>query len=433
MKRYDSYKDSGVKWLGEIPSHWEVKRLGSYFTERKVKVSDKEYEPLSVTKLGVFPQWENVAKTNDGDNRKLVKRGDFVINSRSDRKGSSGVSDRDGSVSLINIVLQPRKTIIASYTNYLLKSYKFIEEYYRNGHGIVADLWTTRFDEMKMIKVAIPSIKEQEAIANYLDAATSKIDEAIAQQQKMIDLLNERKQIIINNAVTKGLDPNVPMKDSCIDWIGNIPVHWKVCKFNNVICILTDYTANGSFGDLAKNVHYQSEGYARLVRLTDLRENLQNENGVWVDRHGYDYLSKSSLFGGELLMANVGAYSGLPCIMPKVDYPASLAPNMFLIKQDQEKITTDYLYFLLLSKSYFSWLQTIALSSAQPKLNKDNIRSLPILLPPKSEQERITNSIQQSLKPIEKAISISNNQISFLQERKQIIINDVVTGKVKVV
>ena len=121
MQRYSEYKDSGVKWLGEIPSQWEVKRLASFFTERRVKVSDKEYEPLSVTKQGVFPQLDNVAKTNDGDNRKLVKEGDFVINSRSDRKGSSGVADRDGSVSLINIVLKPRKTILAKYSNYLLK------------------------------------------------------------------------------------------------------------------------------------------------------------------------------------------------------------------------------------------------------------------------------------------------------------------------
>ena len=111
MQRYDSYKDSGIQWLGEIPSHWEVKRIASYFTERKVKVSDKDYEPLSVTKNGIFPQLDNVAKTNDGDNRKLVLMDDFVINSRSDRKGSSGVSKYDGSVSLINIVLKPRKRL----------------------------------------------------------------------------------------------------------------------------------------------------------------------------------------------------------------------------------------------------------------------------------------------------------------------------------
>ena len=161
MERYENYKDSGEQWLGQVPSHWEIKRLGSYFIERRVGVSDKDYERLSVTKFGVFPQWENVAKTNDGDNRKLVKAGDFVINSRSDRRGSSGVSDRDGSVSLINIVLKPRQNIYGRFCNYLLKSHAFIEEYYRNGRGIVADLWTTRYDEMKLIKLALPPIEEQ--------------------------------------------------------------------------------------------------------------------------------------------------------------------------------------------------------------------------------------------------------------------------------
>lgn len=227
MERYSEYKDSGAKWLGKIPSHWEVKRLASCFTERKVKVSDKEFDPLSVTKNGIYPQLENVAKTNDGDNRKLVLSGDFVINSRSDRKGSSGVAKQDGSVSLINIVLKPRKNIYPDFCNYLLKCYSFIEEYYRNGRGIVADLWTTRYDEMKTIKISVPLLNEQKAIVRYLNKVTSKIDEAIAQQQKMIDLLNERKQIIINNAVTKGLNPDAPMKDSGIDWIGEIPEHWE--------------------------------------------------------------------------------------------------------------------------------------------------------------------------------------------------------------
>lgn len=233
MEKYSEYKDSGVQWLGEIPRHWEVKRLASYFTERKVKVSDKEYAPLSVTKNGVFPQLDNVAKTNDGDNRKLVLSGDFVINSRSDRKGSSGVAKQDGSVSLINIVLKPRKNIYPGFCNYLLKCYSFVEEYYRNGRGIVADLWTTRYDEMKAIKISVPPITEQKAITTYLDKITVKFDEAIAQQQKMIDLLNERKQIIINNAVTKGLNPDVPMKDSGVDWIGEIPEHWELKKLKH--------------------------------------------------------------------------------------------------------------------------------------------------------------------------------------------------------
>ena len=396
MKRYDSYKDSGVIWLGEIPSHWEVKRLGSYFTERKVKVSDKEYEPLSVTKLGVFPQWENVAKTNDGDNRKLVKRGDFVINSRSDRKGSSGVSDRDGSVSLINIVLQPRKTIIASYTNYLLKSYKFIEEYYRNGHGIVADLWTTRFDEMKMIKVAIPSIKEQEAIANYLDAATSKIDEAIAQQQKMIDLLNERKQIIINNAVTKGLDPNVKMKPSGIDWIGDIPEHWEMRKAR--LCIIIN---NGSDPKQKGDIPVYGSGAESFRTCGEYKE------------------------GPCVLLGRKGATLHIPHYIEGRYWNVDTAFDV----KTKNGMSLRYYYYLATCFDYPYYMSQTTL----PSMTSFDYNRMKLPTPPENEQVDIVKFLDVKNKKTEELIECHKRLISLLQERKQIIINDVVTGKVKVV
>src|SRR5690606_29512977 len=193
MKRYEKYKDSGVDWIGKIPEHWECKRLGTWFTERREKVSDKDYAPLSVTKNGVVPQLDNAAKSNDGDNRKLVKEGDFVINSRSDRKCSSGLSMLDGSVSLINIVMKPRN-IDGKFSQYLLKSRVFVEKFYRNGHGIVADLWTTRLDEMKFINISVPPLSEQQTIANFLDDKTAKIDQTTAVREKEIELLKERGQ-----------------------------------------------------------------------------------------------------------------------------------------------------------------------------------------------------------------------------------------------
>ena len=126
-------------------------------------------------------------------------------------------------------------------------------------HGMGSGIrLTLSYDNLKNLFFPYPDIAEQTAIANYLDSVTSKIDEAISQQQKMIDLLNERKQIIIQNAVTKGLDPNAKMKDSGVEWIGEIPENWEVYKFGRLISLLTDYTANGSFGDLAKNIHYQN-------------------------------------------------------------------------------------------------------------------------------------------------------------------------------
>lgn len=422
MQRYDSYKPSGVKWLGEIPEHWEVKRLASYFTERRVKVSDKDFEPLSVTKLGVFPQWENVAKTNDGDNRKLVKKGDFVINSRSDRKGSSGISDRDGSVSLINIVLQPRKTILAQFSNYLLKSYRFIEEYYRNGRGIVADLWTTRYDEMKMIKLAIPPLKEQEAIADYLDTVTAKIDSAIAQQQKMIDLLNERKQIIINNAVTKGLNPNAKMKDSGVEWIGEIPEGWEVMPIKRYVKIKTGKTPSTT-----KNFYF--------------------ENGEinWFTPGDFDQLKLESSERKVTMRAKKDDACPFfpPCTVYLVGIGGTIGKTSYAEQEAscnqqinalvpmKEYINYKYLaYFLVSSKIQI--YQNANLSTL-PILNQERTGALLVLAPPISEQVQIVSYIEKNLQPIEDAIMSTNKLISLLQERKQIIINEVVTGKVKVI
>ena len=143
-KPYPEYKDSGVEWLGELPEAWQVKRLGQYLFERREKCSDKEYLPLSVTKNGIVPQLDTAAKSDAGDNRKLVRKDDFVINSRSDRKGSSGISNLDGSVSLISIVLELR-SIEPQFVHHLLRSYPFQEEFYRFGKGIVADLWSTNY------------------------------------------------------------------------------------------------------------------------------------------------------------------------------------------------------------------------------------------------------------------------------------------------
>jgi type I restriction enzyme S subunit len=228
LKPYEKYKETPALWLNIIPAHWESHKIRELFVERSEKVSDKDYSPLSVSKAGVVPQISTVAKTNNGDNRKLVRKGDFVINSRSDRRGSSGISNYDGSVSLINIVLKPRSFVNGRYMHYLLKSHYFIEEFYRNGRGIVADLWTTRYTEMKSIYLPVPTIEEQDQIVRFLDWKLAKINKLIRARKKQIALLNEQKQVIINHAVTKGLDPNVPMKDSGIEWIGTIPEHWKV-------------------------------------------------------------------------------------------------------------------------------------------------------------------------------------------------------------
>ena len=416
MKKYQAYKDSGVEWLGEIPESWELVRLGTYFNERRTKVSDKDYAPLSVTKNGIVPQLDSAAKSNDGDNRKLVKKGDFVINSRSDRKGSSGIAFEDGSVSLINIVMKP-EGIYPEYSNYLLKSTAFVEENYRIGHGIVADLWTTRYDEMKNIKVAIPPPQEQTAIANFLDDKTSKIDTAIAQKEQMIELLKERKQIIIQNAVTKGLDPNAKMKDSGVEWIGEIPEHWEVSRLG--LCLKPYSVKNRP--DLPLLSITRELG----VIVRDIDDQESNHNYIPDDLSGYKVIRKGQ-FGMNKMKAWQGSYG-------VSDYDGIISPAYYVFD-----LITDIepVFFHKAIRSYI-YVPFFASASdgvriGQWDLNKSRMKEIPIIIPPNDEQLKAVEHINvQSIK-IDQAITLQQSQIEKLKEYKATLIDGAVTGKIKI-
>lgn len=427
MERYREYKDSGVKWLGKIPSHWEVKRLANFFSERREKVSDQDYAPLSVTKQGIFPQLDNVAKTNDGDNRKLVKRGDFVINSRSDRKGSSGVSELDGSVSLINLVLQPRKTLFGPFCNYLLKSYGFIEENYRNGRGIVADLWTTRYDEMKMIKVALPSLEEQKTISSYLDSATSEIDKAIAMQQKMIDLLNERKQIIIQNAVTKGLDENVEMKESGVEFVNEIPHNWSTRRLKFSAWIRARLGWKG-----LKASEYVENGYPFLSAFNIKNDHMKWNNLNFINKYRYDESPEIKLKIGDLLLVKDGAGIGKCARIDELPYGESTANGSLAVITSYDMLDYRYLYYFMVSKSFKDHTELLINGMGVPHFTQGEMKKIVMPVPPQAEQQQIVTYLDSKMQRFDTAITNCQRQITLLQERKQIIINEVVTGKVRV-
>lgn len=190
------------QWFGGIPIQWEIARIGSLCKLRNTKVNDRDYAPLSVTMQGVVPQLETAAKTNAHDDRKLVRKGDFVINSRSDRRGSCGISSQDGSVSLINIVLTPLQNMNPSYYNWLFHSVGFSDEFYKWGHGIVDDLWTTTWQDMKNIVIPVPPLEEQQAIADYLDKKCAEIDGVIADKKELLEVLENYKKSVIYEYVT---------------------------------------------------------------------------------------------------------------------------------------------------------------------------------------------------------------------------------------
>lgn len=196
------FKKTGISWLPQIPAHWEMSKVSSHFKQRNEKVSDKDFPALSVSKQGVTPQLENVALSNaEGNARKLVKVGDYAVNSRSDRKGSCGVSQFEGSVSLITIVLEPHD-IDGHYIHFLFRCTPWVEEFYRNGRGIVADLWTTNYQMMKNMYMPVPPIEEQQAIVQYIEERTAKFDTLASKLQQEIDNIKEYKQRLIADVVT---------------------------------------------------------------------------------------------------------------------------------------------------------------------------------------------------------------------------------------
>ncbi|KAB0875608.1 restriction endonuclease subunit S [Cronobacter muytjensii] len=218
-------------------------------------------------------------------------------------------------------------------------------------------------------------------------------------------------------------------KDSGVEWLGEIPIHWIRSKFGYLKTILTDYTANGSFADLKSNVTYLDEpSYARLVRLTDLRNDLNNSNGVWIDKNSYNYLGKSSLYGGEFLLANVGAYAGLFYQMPYNKGPASLAPNMFMAKFSPEKISREFIAYVGQADNISKQLMLKATaSSAQPKLNKDDFKSIFCCYPPLNEQTKISVFLDHETAKIDNLIEKQQQLIELLKEKRQAVISHAVT------
>ena len=415
-------KSSNTEWLGDIPAEWDVAQIGNYYELRNEKVSDYDFEPLSVTMKGIVPQLATAAKSDDHSNRKLVKKGDFVINSRSDRRGSCGISPLDGSVSLINIVMEPRGEMNPQYYNWLFHTEQFADEFYKWGHGIVDDLWTTRWQEMKKILIVAPSPDEQQAIADYLDETCSKIDEIIAEAKASIDEYKELKQSVIFEAVTKGLDKNVEMKDSGIEWIG------KTNK--NAVIKKIKYTSNisrGLFNYRPRNAEFLYGGIHPFIQtgdvakankyVTDYKQTLSDE-GTKISK----FFPKGTLT--MTIAANVGDVSilGFDAYFP--DSVLGITPF--------NKYSSEYLYYVFSSmKSEFV---RVSISNTQLNLNVERVKELFVpIFEDSVVQKKIVEYLDEKCSTIDSLIAEKESLINDLEAYKKSLIYEVVTGKRRVV
>lgn len=443
---YAEYKDSGVEWLGKIPSHWlatQVKygylvTLGkmlqstpkSSLDELKLYLKAQNIQPNGIN----IDQVESMWFSPDECKKLLLQKSDVLVSEGGDA-GRSAIWNCELEECYIQNAINRVRPKYVNNSKYFLYWMKFLKS--TDFINIICNKATIAHytaEKLEGSPIFLPSSDEQIAIANFLDHETAKIDHLIEKQQQLIELLKEKRQAVISHAVTKGLNPNVPMKDSGVAWLGEVPEHWDVSKFAYLKQVLTDYTANGSFADLKANVQYLDEpSFARLVRLTDLRKDLANTDGVWVNKKSYEYLKKSALYGGEFLLANVGAYAGLFYQMPFDKGYASLAPNMFMAKFDQSKVSREFMAYVGQSIPVSSQLRLSATaSSAQPKLNKDDFKAVSFVYPGLKEQQKIVDYLDQELKQIDILLKKQEQAISLMQERRTALISAAVTGKIDV-
>lgn len=410
-------KDSGIAWIGEIPAEWRIGRISGYYTLRNIKVSDQDYTPLSVTNKGVVPQLQTAAKTNDHDARKLVRVGDFAINSRSDRRGSCGISAYEGSVSLINTILCPREQMNPEFFDWLFHTVQFGDEFYKWGHGIVDDLWTTTWQDMKKISIPVPPLADQSKIAAFLNSECFEIDALSSDIQTQIDTLEQYKRSVISEAVTRGLDPNVPMKDSGITWVKQIPKHWAVIPskylFHNSDTRKypgdEQLTASQRHGIITQREYMEREN-AKVVFATQGLDN-------WKHVKPNDFVISLRSFQGGLEMSETTG-----CITWH-----------YVVLEASKPIYPPFYKWLFKSVQYINALQgTCNFIRDGQDLRFSNFSKVPLYEPPMDEQKAIADYLDAKCAEIDQTIAQKQEQLDTLADYKKSLIYEYVTGKKEV-
>ena len=414
-------KDSGIVWIGAIPKRWQLSKIGSLYTQRNEKVSDKDYQPLSVTMQGILPQLATAAKTDDGDNRKLVRVGDFVINSRSDRRGSCGISPLDGSVSLINIILTPRTAMHPGYYNWLFHTTLFADEFYKWGHGIVADLWTTRWQEMKSITVPVPKYAEQERIAAFLDAECAEIDAVLEKTRASIEEYKKLKQAVITQAVTKGVRGDRSMKDSGIEWIGEIPAEWDKDKVIRVFSVIGSGTTPKSSDEnlFDGNTPWIQSGDINGEKLLVTKNCVSNSaiesySALKVYQAPYLVVAMYGASVGNLSLSTIDACVNQACCVLK-------------------KPTINLKFSFYIFKAVKDYLVRKAVGGGQPNISQETIKQLWLPIPSADEQIEISNYLDEKCSSVDVLTAKKQQYLTEIENYKKSLIYEYVTGKKEVV
>ncbi|MFB2836837.1 restriction endonuclease subunit S [Floridanema evergladense] len=424
---YSEYKDSGVEWLGEIPKYWEVKRLkniASCNDESLGENTDPDYtieyvDISSVNLLSGITHYENMIFENAPSRaRRKVKNGDIIVSTvRTYLKAIATIKKPPNNliVSTGFAVIRPKQDLNPDYIGYLLQSEGFIGDVVSNSSGVSYPAIDSSI--LMRLPVVEPPLEEQETIAKFLDTATAEIDDIIEQQQQLISLLEEERTTVISHAVTKGIDRSVPMKDSGVEWLGEIPEHWETKKAKHVSSI---------FVPQRNKPELNLDSGVPWITMDDITSPSVDSSitGYYVNE--LDALTAGSkvLPPGCVIASCVGNF-GVASVNK-----VSVIINQQLQAYIPKKIDSWFLRYLVeVSKQYF---EKVATATTLVYVNQERFGELPIVLPPIEEQKAICNFINQETAKIDEAIAIVQQQIELLEEYRTTLISDAVTGKIDV-
>lgn len=443
MKQYDSYKDSGIEWIGEVPSHWKVCKL-KHIAKVFGRIGFRGYNQTDLVSEGEGAITLSPSNMQNGkmDYDKcsylswykynespeiMIENGDILFVKTGSTYGKVSYVDHLPMEATINPQIVVFKHVKGNnkYLFYLLSNEIVQGQVSLTVGG--STIPTLSQESILSYTVPVAPSKEQIVIANYLDKKCSEIDNVISAQQKRIALLQELKQSVITHAVTKGLDPNVEMKDSGVEWIGEVPKHWEICKLKHVSSL---YGRIGFRGYNQTDLVSEGEG-----AITLSPSNMQNGT---MDYNICSFLSWKKYYespeimikDGDILFVKTGSTYGKTSLVNKLPMEATINPQIVVFKDI--KINNHFLYYLLTNDIVQMQVSLTVGGSTIPTLSQDNILNYVIPVAPQNEQDEIANYLDKKCKSIDTSISKAQHQVELLQEYKQSLITEVVTGKRKV-
>ena len=438
MKKYDSYKDSGIEWIGEIPTHWEIKKV-KHRCYVKARVGWKGLKSDEFLNEGYAylvtgsdfkndkVNWRECYHINkeryDEDPYIQLKKGDLLITKDGTLGKLAIVYNLDKPACLnsgIFVVRSTKEDFSTEFLFWVLKSRIFTQfNDYTSYGSTIQHLYQNVFMEFSY---TLPTLKEQTAIANYLDEKTGEIDEIIADKKRLIELYEEEKNAIINKAVTKGINPDAPMKDSGIEWLDEIPEHWEVKKTNWCFeCI-----GSGTTPKSDKEEYYNGE--INWLLTGDLNDSDIYETSKKITQKAIDDYSSLRIYPSEsIVMAMYGATIGKLGIL-RVETTVNQA---CCVLSKPIKLYYQFAFYLLLAAR--PEIINMSYGGGQPNISQELIKSFKVQIPPTEEQQSIVEHIEAECSRIDFKIERTKELIELLQEYRTALINEVVTGKVKVI